>query len=99
MLLLHQVPIHHYSSCSACIPLEIIHTSRTRNSKQYFFINSGNPTDNNIPTEPIESREDTPQQHIQARHRQVEKEAREIVEDVLLQQGLDVYKYVEGGAD
>lgn len=41
-------------------------------------------------------RKDTPQQHIQARHQQVEKEAKEIVEDALLQQGLDVYRFVEG---
>lgn len=41
-------------------------------------------------------RKDTPHQHIQARHHQAEKEAKEIVEDVLLQQGLDVYQYVEG---
>lgn len=41
-------------------------------------------------------RKDTPHHHIQARHHQVEKEAKEIGEDVLLQQGLDVYQHVEG---
>jgi hypothetical protein len=34
--------------------------------------------------------------HIEARHRQADERARAIVEEVLLQQGLDTYRYVEG---
>ncbi|KAK9829820.1 hypothetical protein WJX72_008055 [[Myrmecia] bisecta] len=43
-----------------------------------------------------QNRRDTPKQYIQARHKQAEEKARAIYEDVLLQQGLDAYKYVEG---
>eukprot|EP00803_Ostreobium_quekettii_P010555 evm.model.scf_376EXC.5 EVM.evm.TU.scf_376EXC.5 scf_376EXC:50420-62632(+) len=47
------------------------------------------------PKRDLENRKDTPAQHIKARHKQVEQQAREIVEEVLLEQGLDVYKYME----
>ena len=48
------------------------------------------------PGDEISNRKDTPAQHIKARHKQVEQRARDIVEEVLLEQGLDVYRYVEG---
>jgi hypothetical protein len=44
----------------------------------------------------LKGRADTPVQHIEARHKQAEALAKQEVEAVLLAQGLDVYKYVEG---
>jgi hypothetical protein len=45
----------------------------------------------------LASRQDAPLQHIEARHKQAEEQARNIVEEVLLTAGgLDAYKYVEG---
>ena len=35
--------------------------------------------------------------HIEARHAQIEKQVKGIVEDALLTQGIDAYRYVEGG--
>eukprot|EP00798_Chlamydomonas_sp_ICE-L_P014787 gene14787-20837_t len=46
--------------------------------------------------EALASRSQAPVQYIEARHAQAEKKARGIVEDELLKQGLDTYKYVEG---
>ena len=42
------------------------------------------------------ARTGVPLQHVQARHKQVASEAHEIVEQALLEQGIDAYKYVEG---
>ncbi len=40
---------------------------------------------------------DTPQPHIQARHRQAEAAAKDEVRKALLKKGVSLYKYVEGG--
>ncbi|GAX73021.1 hypothetical protein CEUSTIGMA_g473.t1 [Chlamydomonas eustigma] len=44
----------------------------------------------------LEARDDAPAQYIEARHMQAERRAQQIVEDALMQQGLDAYKYREG---
>ena len=46
--------------------------------------------------EQLSTRDDAPAQYIEARHAQAEKRAQQIVEDALMQQGLDMYKYREG---
>jgi hypothetical protein len=46
--------------------------------------------------EQLSTRDDAPAQYIEARHAQAEKRAQQIVEDALMQQGLDLYKYREG---
>jgi hypothetical protein len=42
------------------------------------------------------TRRDTPVMHIEARHEQAARDARALVEDALLAQGLEAYRYVEG---
>eukprot|EP00879_Flechtneria_rotunda_P020723 GHRR01021810.1.p1 GENE.GHRR01021810.1~~GHRR01021810.1.p1 ORF type:complete len:491 (+),score=233.90 GHRR01021810.1:1705-3177(+) len=42
------------------------------------------------------NRMDAPLMHIEARHAQAEKAAKEMVEDALLSQGIEAYRYVEG---
>jgi hypothetical protein len=44
----------------------------------------------------LTQRREAPLMHIEARHQQAERQARELVEDALLQQGIEAYKYVEG---
>ena len=44
----------------------------------------------------LSTRDEAPAQYIEARHAQAEKRAQQIVEDALMQQGLDLYKYREG---
>ena len=44
----------------------------------------------------LNQRREAPLMHIEARHQQAERQAREFVEDALLQQGIEAYKYVEG---
>ena len=46
--------------------------------------------------EQLSTRDEAPAQYIEARHAQAEKRAQQIVEDALMQQGLDLYKYREG---
>ena len=46
--------------------------------------------------EQLSTRDEAPAQYIEARHAQAEKRAQQIVEDALMQQGLDLYKYKEG---
>ena len=43
--------------------------------------------------EHLADRSDAPAQYIEARHAQAEKRAQQIVEDALMQQGLDSYTY------
>lgn len=44
----------------------------------------------------LSGRGEAPLMHIEARHAQAEKAAREMVEEALLQQGIEAYRYVEG---
>lgn len=44
----------------------------------------------------LASRRDNPVQHIEARHAQIDKQVKGFVEDTLLGQGIDAYRYVEG---
>ncbi|GMH35407.1 hypothetical protein BSKO_03275 [Bryopsis sp. KO-2023] len=73
---------------------DIVQTSESRETTQSTSEESPNHQHNSS----IQDRTDTPHQYIQARHDQAEQDAREIVEEVLLQQGLDVYRYVEEGS-
>jgi hypothetical protein len=44
----------------------------------------------------LAGRKDAPLMHIEARHAQAEKAARELVEDALLAQGIEAYRFMEG---
>lgn len=44
----------------------------------------------------LNGRVDAPIMHIEARHAQAEKAAREMIEEALLAQGIEAYRYVEG---
>jgi hypothetical protein len=44
----------------------------------------------------LTQRKEAPLMHIEARHQQAQEQARALVEEALLQQGIAAYRYVEG---
>ncbi|KAG2452703.1 hypothetical protein HYH02_002935 [Chlamydomonas schloesseri] len=44
----------------------------------------------------VAGRQDNPQVYVEARHMQIERKVKEVVEDALLDQGIEAYRYVEG---
>ncbi|GIL70334.1 hypothetical protein Vretimale_3452 [Volvox reticuliferus] len=44
----------------------------------------------------VAGRQDNPEVYVEARHAQVERRVREVVEETLLDQGIEAYRYVEG---
>ncbi|EFJ50766.1 hypothetical protein VOLCADRAFT_103831 [Volvox carteri f. nagariensis] len=44
----------------------------------------------------VAGRQDNPEVYVEARHAQVERRVREVVEEALLDQGIEAYRYVEG---
>ncbi|PNH10404.1 hypothetical protein TSOC_002848 [Tetrabaena socialis] len=44
----------------------------------------------------VSGREDNPEVYVDARHAQIERQVREVVEDTLLDQGIAAYRFVEG---
>ncbi|KAK9864342.1 hypothetical protein WJX84_001442 [Apatococcus fuscideae] len=74
-------------------------SSRTLEMRSQSLIKPGSSGTNALALKghPSSNRRDTPAAHVQARHQQAIKAAHSMVEEVLLEQGLDVYNFVKQG--